>query len=382
MENFLFSIPTRVYFGRESYTRLGQILHETGRRNLIITESIFANERFLKKITDHLEKQGIGSVIYSEIGMKSTSTSIETIIPLIRAGKIQTVIGLGGVRCLSIAKTAAAVSNQTEKIDNYLNVAELTAPPLNYIEIPTSCRNPVMLTEYAVNIDGKNRDLRMTRIKDFRPYCVIMDPDLNEHIPIKYAYATLMDCLMQAIEGYLSETNNFFSETIFLKSIGTLTSVLKTPRSELSSPEIRVNLYRAGFLCALGLTMGSPGIGSAVSMILGAKFMQPKSLLATIMMPHVLNYGLKNCPEKLARIAPILDVKTENISVRETAEQVVELVRYMIGMENLPMRLKDLDIGVSQIDQVLPIVENFPFLHALPVRYSRDELFNLLEVAL
>jgi len=379
MDDFHFHSPAEIILGLGVIKRLGLIAAPFGSRALLVTEDILSDSGTPLLVQDLLIKRGIECLIFDEIGTGSTSRAAEKAIAIARGSHAQIVIGLGGIRTLSIAKSVAGISPVSLFMDNYSGDIEMDAPPLNYIEIPTTCRNPFMLRDDALVIDAKNRKPRILKIRGNFAKVVVIDPELTLSLSEKYVTSTLLDTFLSSVEGYLSKTGSFLSDTIFLKSIGIITSIFQEITRNPDNMELRLSASRAGLLSAFGLSMSSQGLGSAVAYAAGALFMIPKSIISTMMIPYVLEYGNKVSPQKVAKMAPILDQQIDRSSIREASERVVEIMRTKIGLQEIPMRLKDFNLDIEDITAVSDAAASFRMLRNLPSAVSAQEIFEILK---
>ena len=322
MNDLFFNIPARIYFGFDSTKKAGILSSRLGTRALLVTETILSEKGIPEGIQGILNKIGIECIIFNEINPKSTSRAVEDAVSLAKGSHAQIVIGLGGVRALSTAKCTAGLAACSITVDDLLDGISADSKPLNYIEIPTTCRNPFMLTDKCLIVDSRNRTAGIFSIQDNYANTVIIDSGLTASLSDKYIVSTLLDTFLSAIEGYFSLKSNFVSDSIFLKSIATVISMLQTMTDDPENPELKTKGSQAGLLAALGLSMSSPGIGSGVSYVINGRFMAPKSWIASIMIPHILEYSLTVCPEKVSRMAPILGETTEGLSTVEAAKSV------------------------------------------------------------
>jgi alcohol dehydrogenase class IV len=128
--------------------------------------------------------------------------------------------------------------------------------------------------------------------------------------------------------------------------------------------------------------MSSYGLGTASSYVLSAMKQIPQPIVATILLPYVLEYGLRVCPEKVARMGPILGENLRGLSVVTAADRVVEKIRASIGVEQLPGRLTDLGVRRNELSFAAARIVELPFLKYLPASISQEEIEQFLRDAL
>ena len=150
MDELTFHVPTQVHFGLDILNRAGQIASRLGTRALVAADGVLAEYGVLKTIVGYLKRAGVESILFDELGTRSTSSSIEQGLELCRASRADLIVGVGGLRALSIAKCIARMTHVDAPFDDYLSGPRALSgaeTSLRYLEIPTTCRNPFMLTD-------------------------------------------------------------------------------------------------------------------------------------------------------------------------------------------------------------------------------------------
>ncbi len=382
MNELLFHIPSRIHFGNDTLPSLGTEAADVGHRAVLVTDLVFSGGDLVRRIEELLEKRHVSTLVFDEVGNGSGTREIINGAELTRAGKAQVVIGIGGIRVLSAARCIASTAQGGHSVYDLLDGLPPDTKPLPHLQVLTTCRNPFMLTDRTPVVDARTGEQRILTLPDSRPAAVIMDPLLTLGLSAKYAVATLMDTFLVAVEGYLSRKSTFISDSLFLKAIDTSVGVLRELSNEPGERSYRESASQAGFLTALGVSMSSMGAGSALAYALAGKMAVPKSFTAGILLPYILEYGRSARPEKVARLAPILGEYVEGLGVVEAASQVIDSVRHRIGIEGMPMRLRDLGITENDLPGIVDSVAGFEMNQHLPVPLAREDYMDILKAAL
>ncbi|MBA7576862.1 Lactaldehyde reductase [subsurface metagenome] len=381
MADISFSIPAQIRFGLDVVNRIGTIISEYGERVLLVTEAILYEGKVIERIQGLLEKKGVQYIIFDEVVPNATSSVIDEGVTLARGAHAQVVIGLGGMRTLSVAKCIAMTAPEPGDIDDFLSGVRPKNKPLAYIEIPTTCRNPFMLVDEYLVTDSKDRVARIGQSQKNITRAVIVDPKLTVTLPAKYAATTIIDTLLAAVEGYISNRSNYLSDTFLA---GAIELIGKTVKQAVEQPEdirARINTSMAGVLTALGLTMSKQGIGAALAYAINGRFMVPKSWLSSILLPHVMEYNINSSAEKLARIGALMGEETEAESSVEKATSGIELMRRLIGSLGLPVRLRDCDLELDDMIDIVGTARSYDMMNYLPRTISTEDLYELVKTA-
>ncbi|HUX20029.1 MAG TPA: iron-containing alcohol dehydrogenase [Spirochaetia bacterium] len=383
MDELTFHVPTTVHFGLDLLNRVGQVASPYGKRAFLTADSVLNEERVVQSITGFLKRAGVESIIFDELGPNSTTTSIEKGLALCRASRSDLVIGVGGIRALSCAKCIARLAPIDAPFDDYFSgnhSAEEANRSLPYIEIPTTCRDPFMLTDDCVVVDSRNRRSHVYSIGKIADAAII-DPVLTLSLSDHYTVSTMLDTLLSAIESYFSRRSTFLSETLSLRAVGVITSIIDELAAHSDDRNLRFQASQAGLLVSLSLTMSTQGVGTAVAYSIGGKKMVPKSTVATVMIPHILDLGLRSQPKKVERIGNVLGEEIYGKPLKEFSVRVVDAVRQRMGLLQVPMRLKELDLELDDMVEISNIAHELPAAHFLSEPISAEDIFALIKQA-
>lgn len=383
MDELTFHVPTRILFGLDVLNRLGQIAAGLGSRAILVADTLLIDEKVDGAIHDYLSRQGVDLIVFGEVGPGATSTVVERAIQLSKAGQCDLVIGIGGIRSLSFAKCVARMSLVDAPFDDYFaSRAALEGPfqSLPYIEIPTTCRSPFMLTDECLLVDARNRKTSVLSVGKRADFALI-DPALTLTLSEKYTVSTLLDTLLSAAEAYFSRRSTFLSDTLSLRAIGIITSMMDDLAGHSDDRSLRFRASQAGLLVAMSLTMSTQGVGTALAYALSGKEMVPKSMAAAVMLPYILERGMLSQPKKVERIGTVLGEEIYGKPLKDFSVQVVDAVRQRMGLLQTPMRLKDLEVSAENLVEVASVAHAMPMTSFLAEPMDDEEIYGLLREA-
>jgi alcohol dehydrogenase class IV len=381
MPDLSFSIPTDVRFGLDVVNRVAAVVSQYGERVLLVTEAILYEGKVIDRIQGLFEKKGIQYIIFDEVVPHATSKVVDEGVNLARSSRAEVVVGLGGVRTLSVAKCIAMVSPGETDMDEYLAGVQPSGQPLAFISIPTTCRDPFLLLDEYLLTDGRDRTAKIGRTQKRINKAVIVDPKLTITLPPKYTATTLMDTLLVAVEGYLSSRSSFLSDTFFMRACELVGRIIDPLVSQPDDLRVRMNASMAGLLASLGLTISKSGVGTALAYAINGSFMVPKSWVSSIMLPHVMEFYSGIASEKLTAVARYLGEDVDDEAPVEGAGRSVEAVRRIIGSLGLPTRLRDFDLNLDDMVDIAGIARNFDMMNYLPRSISAEDLYELIKSA-
>jgi alcohol dehydrogenase len=381
MPDILFHIPTRVVFGLDTINRIGQLVADYGERAFLVTEAILYEGKVISKLQEILDKKGVPYIVFDEVVPNATSRTVDDGVTLARGSHADVVIGLGGVRTLSIAKSIAMTAPSENDMDDFLSGVQPQGQPLAYIEVPTTCRNPFMFGDEYLVVDGRDRTGKIGRTQKGITKAALIDPKLSLTLPAKYTATTIMDTLLGCIEGYLSAKANFLSDTYLQRAIEILGTVIREGIQNVDDIRMRMNASTAGLLMGLGLSTSRLGIGSALAFAINARFMSPKSWVSTIFLPYVMEFALNVRGDRIAQVARLLGEDVSDASSVEAPVRAIDAVRRVISSLGLPTRLREFDLSLDEMIEVAGAARSFDMMNYLPRVVSTEDIYELIKSA-
>jgi alcohol dehydrogenase len=375
-------VPSHIFSYYGAISQLGRACLADCRRVLLVTNAHLMDGAGLKSLRKTAEANGVDIIVAPEISPFSSDSVVEAVMDLARISYIEGVIGYGDIDALSVARAVALLTPRKIELQQLYDGQAEYGETLPYVEVPATSRSPFLFNGGMVLGDRYDKSTRFVHVDSFRPCAVIQDPTLLKEFSRKYRVAALLDTLLLAVEGYFSRKATFFSETLSLRGIGV---AINTMPAHLQTPDATETLFQAqqaGFFASYGLSMSSPGWGTAAAYTLGRLVQVPQPIIATILLPYVLEYGLRVCPEKVARMGNILGENLKGLSVVAAADRVVESLRASLGVENLPGRLSEVGVEEKHLSDAAAKLLEIPFLEALPEAVSSQEIYAYLKDAL
>ncbi|MFW5717548.1 MAG: iron-containing alcohol dehydrogenase, partial [Spirochaetota bacterium] len=302
MSDLILTFPNHLVFGSDVIQRIGQIVGGLGSRCFIITESVLRQHGTIDHIEDVLDRRSISNIVYDEVGPGATTAGLEKLVTVARASKAEAIVGVGGMRVLATARIVAIAAGGHE-VGDVLAGRVTERSSIAYVEVPASYRNHFMLRDQCIVTDATTHHPILVSLPERTVSAVMVDPNLTLTMSPKYAAAAMMDTMLAAVEGYVSTRSSFYSDTLLIDAIGRLAAALKGITETPNEPKHRVRASEAGLLTALALSSTSQGVGGALSYAINSVHAVPKSWIATVLLPHVLDTAVMARPDKLKRVA-------------------------------------------------------------------------------
>lgn len=372
-------LDPNIIIGIDTINRAGTICGECGDRVLIITEQVLYENRSIDRLTSILSEAGLEAIVFDEIPAQATADVAEAAAVLAQGARCSVIIGLGGLKTQSIAKITSIIVKNRMSVFDLLDGAKCDGY-IPYIAIPTTGRDPFLFSRYFIAIDPRDRSAKLVKSPLGLCSAAIIDGGLSESLSGKFASTTAFDGFCVAVEAYCSTRASFLSDALLEQAIGLYTQMMDS-YIDNKLFDIVGGATNAGFLMALGCTVSSPGIGTALAFSLNGRFPVAKSWSSTILLPYILEKLVAARPEKLAKVATLMGEPTVGVPVGEAANLAVDAIRRRMGILQVPARLKDYGLVLDKLVPAAEAARNLEFVAYSPWTVSVEDAYDLLKQA-
>ncbi len=378
MQVFDFFIPSHLKFGIDSLNRIGSVVSSVGNKVFLVTENGMLSGKTVSHIQTLLSQQGCEAIVY-DIPEKTLTANVfvDKGASLARASFCDVIVGVGGMRILSMAKAIAMLVNNQKSINDYIDGEVIKESSLPYIEIPTEIRNPFMFSNDFIITDMRSRKSCVLKAENAQPCSVICDPAIMR---INDLPEIMMTNLANAIEGYLSIDSNFVSDMMFLKAVEMLSKYL-IPAVKNNTEDLISFLALSGLMTSMGLGCASMGMINAVSEVINQKLRIEKSAVASVLLPYVIEFCIPSSAEKIARIGAAMGINVESKTMLEVSVKVIEFVKNISNDLSFPTKLSDFSLKSEDLIGLADQAVAMNMMNYLPRTCSNEELYNILQSA-
>jgi len=383
--DFSFSVHPRVWVGPDALLRLpllaGELSGKDRQRCMLIVDPLLYESKTVDRVRSLLEERGIQVLLFDEIPERASSRVADDALRLARGSRAPLIIAVGGLKTLMIARAAAALAQGELDLDAILDGTESNCERLPLIEIPTSFRDPFLSQDCILLPDGRDRRIRLIKVQGASPSAALIDPGLSSSLSAKLSASCVIDSLLGTVEAYVSSKSSFMSDILLEKAAVSLSSALNGLISRPDDPASRAEAWKGSFLSALGQGMSAPGLGTAVTLAINARWPVPKSALAAILLPYSMEVASKSRLERVASLALFFGEDVSEASPQEAAAKAVEWLRTRLGVLKVPSRLKDFDLVLDKLVESARDARELDFMNYLPRAASVDDVFDFIKTA-
>lgn len=344
-----FFSPKKIILGQNTIAKVGdEVKTLGGNRAMIVTDPGIVSAGYAKLVEDALHAQGIDTGIFDRVEPEPPAGLVAECVKMIREGKCDIVIGLGGGSPLDVAKGASIMVTNPGTIVDYAGIDLVHKAGLPKVLIPTTAGTGSEATRSIVVTDERDNTKKSIASSFAIPDVAILDPMLTLSMPPYITANTGMDALVHAIESYVSATTTPYAETLAIEAIGLIGHNLPLAYSKGNNVIARFNMLLAANMAGLAFASSRLGAVHGLAYVIDIAYHLPHGRANAVMLPHVMNFNKTANLRKFARIAEAMGENVEGLSTYEAAEKSIEAVKNLLNAVQIPFRLSQ--YGISRDD--------------------------------
>lgn len=386
MDNFIFDIKTKVYFGKDTLKELwSEILNKTDRVLLCYGSGSIKNNGIYDQIILGLKENNI---FYKELTNISPNPDIESVdegVKICREHNLTGILAVGGGSVIDTAKVISAGVNK-----EYSDPWEIMKKgERNYALLPVFTVTTLSATGSEMNavsvMTNKKLKLKQSTITA-HPVCSIIDPTFTNSVPKIHLIAGVVDIISHTLEDYFSlERDSYLLDGFSISIIKTCIKYGKVLLTDPTNYEAKANLAWASTYAINGvIAHGKPHAWTfhVISHPITHYYGLTHGLTFSILMPHWMEYVLNE-----QRVEPFYRLGVEvfgidkNLPKMEVAKQTIEEFKNFFKLIGAPLKFSEVGVDDRHFNE---IVENLNITanERRFVPFDKQDVLNILRSAL
>ena len=339
---FTMHMPTRIIFGSG---RLDELHKQKlpGKKAMIITssgKSVLANGA-LARVEAELQKAGVTSSLFNQIGANPTKTSIMAGAKSVRDNGCDFLVALGGGSVLDASKVIAMMSTNEGDLWDYVQAGSgkkrsIKSDPLPVICITTTAGTGSEVDPWGVVTNEETNE--KIGIGGEYPVIAVVDPELMTTVPPKFTAYQGFDALLQVIETYIAKFANPMSDMYSLTAIENAGAFLVRAVKDGNDLEARERVAFANTLSGVAMTISSTTAEHSLEHAMSAYHPELPHGAGLIMISRAFfEFFIEKhaCDDRFVRMAQALGMK--NASKPEDFITVLVKLQQECGVAELKM---------------------------------------------
>ncbi len=284
---------------------------------------------------------------------QSPVTAVEATVDAIEEFSPDALIALGGGSAL-VTTRAASILHGEKQASGTANLEDLCtrrspegtfvsprlrAPKTPVIALPTSPTTAVSTAGCALTTDEGGARLAIYD-PAARAQAIVLEPRLLITAPTSVTVSSSLNAIAMAVEGILSRSATFFTDSQLGHALGTLLDILPDVPSSGGTPEQVLHLALAATSVGDAAETSGAGLSAAISHTLAHRIRASNGVIDSLILPHVLDYLDPVSDDRKDVLARSLNCPTGDIRQR------LDSFFCRLG---LPRRLRDLHLPESAL---------------------------------
>ena len=338
--------PPIVYKGINSAITMCEQVAVLGYSKVIlVTDNFLDSSGLLDGIKATLGKTGVEFVVYNGVLPDPAFDQVQAGEAMIRTGRCQAIIAVGGGSVLDAAKMMAMLHTNPGTLESFDGIQKSKKPGLPLFAIPTTAGTGSEITLAAIITDPVTH--RKAPIVDSKmiPGYVALDAEIMKGMPPGITAATGMDALTHAVESYLSTASSASTEEHATAAVRLVFKYLQRAFDDGGDMEARDGMALAAFYAGAAFGKTSVGYVHGIAHQLGRVCGTPHGNANAMVLPEVLAaYG--DCAHRrLADLATIAGIGERTDSAAALAGKFIQAIVDMRANLKLPLQPRELKAG-------------------------------------
>ena len=334
------------YFGRNSREKLIEEINSRNyQRLLVVTDAGIVRAGIANMVLDLLNNANKDYYVYDGVKSNPNVMNVQDGLTIARQNNVDCVIAVGGGSAIDTAKAIAIImaNPEFEDVVSLDGVSETKNKAIPIIALQTTAGTAAEVTiNYVVTDDKQTKKMVCVDVHDI-PLVAIIDPDLMDGMPQQLAASTGMDALTHAMEGYITKAAWLMTDMFHINAMSLIFKNLEMAANKKDKVAVEKVGY-AQYIAGMGFSNVGLGIVHSMAHSLGAFFDTPHGIANALLLPHVLRYNGKVCPDLFRNMGNALGLDMSNLSDDQAVEKVASAVEGLSQRLGLPQRLRDVGI--------------------------------------
>ena len=370
------------YFGWGSREVLvDEIKRRKFKKALVVTDNTLLDVGVSTKVIDLLDKNGIPYELFSDIKPNPTISNVKKGLKVCKKYHCDYIIAVGGGSVIDTAKAIGIVVTNPEfkDIKSLVGVADTKNVSLPIIALPTTAGTAAEVTiNYVITDEEAVVKLVCVDPNDI-PVLSIVDSELMAGMPAATAAATGLDALTHAMEGYITKAHWEMTDMFELKAMQLIYENLE--KAVNKDREAMDQMALAQYIAGMGFSNVGLGIVHSMAHQLGAVYDTPHGVANALLLPYVLEWNGKVCPDRYRDMAGAFKIDVTAMSDDEVVMAVVDAVRQLAMKLNIPQHISEIGGKEEDIPMLAQKALDDPCTPGNPRDVTLEDLENLFRIA-
>jgi alcohol dehydrogenase class IV len=345
---FVYHLPTKIIFGQPALETLqSQLADLNVKEVLLVSDSGLAQLGVVDQLIAGLSQAGLGATPFTEVSSNPTTTEVAAGLSLAHKKDVQALVAVGGGSPIDVAKgIAMLLANGGTYADYQWGGQAISRRSYPLLAVPTTAGTGSEVSKVAVIVDPDNPFKKGVLSPLMFPHAAILEPELTRSLPPWLTAATGMDAFIHALETYLGQRANPFTNQFALAALRTIWTMLPRATADGDDMDARQAMMLAALWAGTAMDHAGLGLVHALSGPLTGQLHLHHGLANALLLPYVSRFNLPAvAQEQRQGLNEVLGLPADTDD-EALVEQLTQFVRNL----GLPTRLNELDISLDGVN--------------------------------
>lgn len=387
MENFEFWNPTKIIFGKDTISQIGQKTQQFGKKVLLVYgKSSIKKNGVYDKIVNSLRTAQLEVVEFSGVKPNPVLSHVQEGIVFAKKEQVDVIVAVGGGSVIDEAKAIAVGAKTDEDIWNFYICQAEIEDALPVLAVLTLAATGSEMNFTSVLTNEKTQQKYAIDTPYIFPKVSILDPTATYTVPKTYTAYGAVDIISHATEGYFNCEDSWtpIQDRFVEGLVKTVMECAERLLEDIEDYQARATMMWASTLALNGLPVA--GIGyyefptHMIEHSLSSMYDMAHGAGLSIVTPGWMKYMCKKSSAKFAQFAErVFGIQEE--SPEKTAEKGIETLQAWFDKIGSPTTLAAGNIPTDDIPQIAENAEQTAVLWELK-GYTTEVIIDILNLCL
>lgn len=348
------NLPRIVRVGGGALAELPGAMAQCGlSRPFVVTDAFLVSSGMVAQMAAVLEAAGMKATIFADTVPDPTVAVVEQALEALRWSGCDCVIGFGGGSPIDTSKAIAALALDPRPIPTMKAPATTDVPGLPIIAVPTTAGTGSEATRFTIVTDEDTSEKMLCAGLAFLPTIAIVDFELTMAKPARLTADTGIDSLTHAIEAYVSQKANPFSDAMAISAMKLIAPNIRTACAEPGNRAAREAMMVGAHHAGIAFSNASVALVHGMSRPIGAFFHVPHGLSNAMLLPAITAFSAPAALSRYATCARAMGVASEDEGDQAAVARLLDELAALNADLSVPSPRAH-GISRAQWDQVVP----------------------------
>ncbi len=350
MNDFNFSIPQDIIFGKGSLKRLPEIAKKAGGKHaLVISGKVLNKMGLVDKCIEYMKEAGYEADAFIETEANPSVDTVNKAADLYKKCGADMIVAFGGGSPMDVAKAVGVIVKYGGEITDYEGGGKVPGPIVPLIAIPTTAGTGSEVTAFSV-ITDHSRNYKLTVFSyEILPKYAILDPELITTAPASVAAACGIDAMIHALEAYISTAASPFSDAMSEKALELIGGNIRRYVANRKDEEAASAMMAGSLFAGIAFSFARLGNVHAMSHPVSAYFNVAHGVANAILLPFILDYNKLADNGKYRKIYQYISQKNID-GIEFNPDMLVDEVKKLNKLLGIPSSLSEVSVTEDKIE--------------------------------